>query len=175
MKRPSPPVSPSGAISAGCRIAGISGTFPRSTITWINYSQTAEERFQRISFLGDESLGSLDSTVRLAKDWSLYNLTALASYTDDFSSPDNDATLQTYPEVILTGFRQPLFGSPLQIEFSAAYVHYLPSGGSEGASLGDEPDPLSADEPWSLCSGDAPGRIPGERLGAVRFRDGWRG
>ena len=36
-----------------------------------HYSQTGEERFQRVSFRGDESLGSLDSTVRLGKDWSL--------------------------------------------------------------------------------------------------------
>ena len=52
-----------------------------------HYSPSGEERFSRVSFLGDESLGSLDSTVRLTKDWSLYNLTALARYTDDFSSP----------------------------------------------------------------------------------------
>ena len=97
-----------------------------------NYSQTGETRFRRVSFLGNESLGSLNSTVRLTKDWSLYNLTALASYTDDFSSPTNDATLQAYPVVTLTGFRQPLFGSPLQLEFSAAYVHFYRQEGQKG-------------------------------------------
>ena len=95
-------------------------------------SQSPEERFRRVSFLGDQSLGSLDSTVRLVKDWSLYNLTALARYTDDFSSADNDATLQKYPEVILTGFRRPLFGTPLQIEFSAGYDHYYRQEGQKG-------------------------------------------
>ena len=97
-------------------------TFPRFNYYLDHYSQTGEKPFQRISFLGDESLGSLDSTVRLTKDWSLYNLTALASYTDDFSSPTNDGTLQKYPEVTLTGFRQPLFGSPLQLEFAAGMI-----------------------------------------------------
>jgi LPS-assembly protein len=97
-----------------------------------HYSQNQEERFRRVSFVGDESLGSLDSTVRLTKDWSLYNLTALARYTDDFSSPDNNATLQKYPEVILTGFRQPLFDSPLQLEFTAGYDHFYRQEGQKG-------------------------------------------
>jgi LPS-assembly protein len=97
-----------------------------------HYSQGGEERFQHVSFRGDESLGSLDSTVRLTKDWSLYNLTALARYTDDFSSPDNNATLQKYPEVTLTGFRQPLFGSPFQLEFTAGYDHFFRQEGQKG-------------------------------------------
>ena len=97
-----------------------------------HYSPSGEERFRRVSFFGDESLGSLDSTVRLTKDWSLYNLTALARYTDDFSSPDNRETLQKYPEVILTGFRQPLFESPLQLEFSAGYDHIYRREGQKG-------------------------------------------
>jgi LPS-assembly protein len=97
-----------------------------------HYSPSGEGRFSRVSFLGDESLGSLDSTVRLTKDWSLYNLTALARYTDDFSSADNSGTLQKYPEAILTGFRQPLFGSPLQLEFTAGYDHFFRREGQKG-------------------------------------------
>jgi LPS-assembly protein len=97
-----------------------------------HYSRNQEERFQRVSFRGDESLGSLDSTVRLTKDWSLYNLTALARYTDDFSSSDNNATLQKYPEATLTGFRQPLFGSPFQLEFTAGYDHFFRQEGQKG-------------------------------------------
>ena len=97
-----------------------------------NYSINQEERFRRVSFFGDESLGSLDSMVRLTKDWSLYNLTALARYTDDFSSPDNNATLQKYPEATLTGFRQPLFNSPLQLEFTAGYDHFFRQEGQKG-------------------------------------------
>ena len=41
-----------------------------------HYSQTGDNKFQRIPFLADESLGSLTSTVRLTKDWSVYNLSA---------------------------------------------------------------------------------------------------
>ena len=98
-----------------------------------NYSQSGETRFRRISFLGDESLGSLNSTIVLNKNWSMYNLTALASYTDDFTSPNNNATtLQVYPYVALTGFRQPLFKSPLQLEFNGAYVHFYRQEGQKG-------------------------------------------
>lgn len=97
-----------------------------------HYALTGEDRFQRISFRGDESLESLDSTVRLVKDWSLYNLTALVRYTDDFSSPSNDATLQKYPEVTMTGFRQPVFGSPLQLELTAGYDYFFRQEGQRG-------------------------------------------
>ena len=75
---------------------------------------------------------SLDSTVRLTKDWSLYNLTALARYTDDFSSPNNDATLQKYPEVTLTGFRRPLFGEHLQMDFTGGYTYWYRGEGQKG-------------------------------------------
>jgi LPS-assembly protein len=98
-----------------------------------NYAQSGETRFRRVSFLGDESLGSLNSTVRLTKDWSLYNLTALANYTDDFTSLNNNkTTLQAYPVVNLAGFRQPLFKSPLQLEFNAMYVNYYRQEGQKG-------------------------------------------
>lgn len=97
-----------------------------------HYAPGGEGRFSRVSFLGDDSLGSLDSTVRLTKEWSLYNLTALARYTDDFSSPDNSGTLQKYPEAILTGFRRPLFDSPLQLEFTAGYDHFFRQEGQKG-------------------------------------------
>lgn len=97
-----------------------------------NYSQSGETRFRRVSFLGDESLGSLNSTVRLTKNWSMYNLTALVSHTDDFTSPDNKATLQAYPVVTVTGFRQPLFKSPLQLEFNATYVNFYRQEGQKG-------------------------------------------
>ncbi|OHE22451.1 MAG: hypothetical protein A3J94_13525 [Syntrophus sp. RIFOXYC2_FULL_54_9] len=97
-----------------------------------NYSQSGETRFRRVSFLGNESLGSLNSTVRLTKDWSLYNLTALVSHTDDFTTSDNKATLQAYPVVTLAGFRQPLFKSPLQLEFNATYVNFYREEGQRG-------------------------------------------
>jgi LPS-assembly protein len=97
-----------------------------------NYSQSGETRFRRVSFLGNESLGSLNSTVRLTKDWSLYNLTALGSHTDDFTSLDNKATLQAYPVVTLAGFRQPLFKSPLQMEFNTSYVYFYRQEGQRG-------------------------------------------
>ena len=97
-----------------------------------HYSPSGEERFRRVSFPGDESLGYLNSTVRMTRDWPLYNLTALVRYTDDFSSPGNNLTLQKYPETTLTGFRRPLFDGPLQMEFSGGYDYFFSRDGQRG-------------------------------------------
>ncbi|MGA3208089.1 MAG: LPS assembly protein LptD [Syntrophales bacterium] len=97
-----------------------------------NYASTPADRFKQIPFYGDQSLGSLDSTVRLVKDWQLYSLTALVSYTDDFASASNDATLQKYPEITLKRIKSPLFGSPLNFEFDAAYDYYYSNEGQKG-------------------------------------------
>jgi len=106
--------------------------FSASNYYLSHYSQTGENRFQRIPFLADESLGSLTSTVRLTNAWSVYNLSAVASHADDFTSPTNDGTLQAYPAVSLTGVQQPLFGSPLQMDFGASYVHFYRKEGQKG-------------------------------------------
>ena len=97
-----------------------------------NYSTTEAQRFKKVSFVGDESLGSLDSTVRLVKNWQLYNLTALVRYTDDFASASNDATLQKYPEITLKGIKRPIFGTPLNFEFDTAYDYYYRNEGLKG-------------------------------------------
>lgn len=52
-----------------------------------HYDRGGKQRFEKVSFVGDQALRSLDSTIRLVKDWSRYNLTALARYTDDFTVP----------------------------------------------------------------------------------------
>jgi LPS-assembly protein len=97
-----------------------------------NYSINETDRFKKIPFYGDESLGSLNSTVRMVKNWQLYNLTALISYTDDFASASNDATLQKYPEITLKGIKRPIFGLPVNFEFDSAYDYYYRNEGQKG-------------------------------------------
>jgi len=97
-----------------------------------NYSQTELGKFRRITFFGDESLGSLDSTVRLTKNWQLYNLTALISDTNNFTTVSNDGTLQRYPEITMKGIKRPLFGTRLNLEFDAAYDYYYRTVGQMG-------------------------------------------
>ena len=99
-----------------------------------HYSPSGEERFSRVSFLGDESLGSLDSTVRLTKDWSLYNLTALARYTDDFSSPTTMGRCRNIRRRPSRDSGSPLFGSPFQLEFTAGYDHFFRPKGRKAIS-----------------------------------------
>lgn len=97
-----------------------------------NYSSTEADKFRKVLFYGDESLSSLNSTVRLNKNWELYNLTALVSYTDNFSAASNDATLQQYPAITLTGVKRPIFGSPLNFQFDANYDYYYENQGQKG-------------------------------------------
>jgi LPS-assembly protein len=66
------------------------------------------------------------------KDWGLLSLTGYAQYTDDFSNPSNDTTLQKYPEVLLTAFTQPVFGSPLNFGMGGAYSYNYRSVGEKG-------------------------------------------
>jgi len=93
------------------------------------------DRFKRVSFLGDKSLTSLDSKARVVKEWDRFNLTALVKYTDDFLSYSNDETLQKYPEITLTGIKQPLFATPLYVRLESVYDYYYREAGERGHLL----------------------------------------
>ncbi len=97
-----------------------------------NYSKDESMKFQHVSFLGDQSLAALDSTARIVKDWSLYNLTILTRYTDNLSTASNDATLQYYPQITFTGIRQPLFGTPLNFDLASSYLYAYRNEGQKG-------------------------------------------
>jgi LPS-assembly protein len=97
-----------------------------------HYSQNGTERFKKITFVGDESLAGIDSKLRLVKDWSLYNLTALVKYTDDLSSPTNNATLQKYPEITLSGAKQSLPGTPLNFVINSSFSGNYRTEGQKG-------------------------------------------
>jgi len=97
-----------------------------------NYSAGESQRFKKIPFVADEYIDSLESTVRLAKNWPLYNLTALISDTDNFSGTSNDSTLQKYPEITFKGIKRPLFGTMLNLEFDATYDYYYRTTGQKG-------------------------------------------
>jgi LPS-assembly protein len=97
-----------------------------------NYSQTGANKFQRVSFFGDKSLATLDSTARIVKDWRLYNLTVAGRYTDNLASDTNDATLQSYPRAAFTGVKQPVFRSPLFFELASSYQYAYRVTGEKG-------------------------------------------
>ncbi|MBW2637443.1 MAG: LPS assembly protein LptD, partial [Deltaproteobacteria bacterium] len=93
------------------------------------------DRFKRVSFLGDKSLTSLDSKARLVNEWDLFTLTALVRYTDDFLSYSNDETLQKYPEITLTGIKQPLLKTPFYVKLESVYDYYYREAGERGHLL----------------------------------------
>lgn len=97
-----------------------------------NYTEEGERKFGKVSFLGNQSLASLDSTARLVKDWSLFNLTALVQYTDNFASYDNNSTLQKYPEITFTGVKQPILDTMLNFELNSSFNNYQRTDGDHG-------------------------------------------
>jgi LPS-assembly protein len=112
-----------------------------------HFAGSLNRKFQRVSFVGNEALTSYDSTARIVKQWRNYNLTALAQYTDNLTSPSNDETLQRYPEITLTGFKQPLFGTRLNWEFTSLYANYYRTLGEKGYAVDVYPK-LSL--PWAF-------------------------
>jgi LPS-assembly protein len=112
-----------------------------------HYAGSSNRKFQKVSFVGNEQLTSYDSTARIVKQWRNYNLTALAQYTDNLTSPSNDETLQRYPEITLTGFKQPLFGTRLNWEFASLYGNYYRTLGEKGNVVDVYPK-LSL--PWAI-------------------------
>jgi LPS-assembly protein len=104
-----------------------------------HYAKDKDDRFKKVSFDADKSLRSLDSKFRFVKDWSLYNLTALARYTDDFTSSSNEYTLQQYPEVTLTAVNQPLWSTPLRFELVTSYNNYYRDKGQKGSLFDFQP------------------------------------
>ena len=97
-----------------------------------HYTQTADDPFKNVPFQGDQTMRYLDSTVRVVKGWSNYNLTGLISSTDDFAAANNDQTLQKYPEIVFTGIKQPLLQTPLYYEFTGSYDYFYRGEGQKG-------------------------------------------
>ncbi|MBN1364763.1 MAG: LPS-assembly protein LptD [Syntrophaceae bacterium] len=97
-----------------------------------NYSKTEENDFKNISFKGDKSLHYLESTARLYKGWSNYNVTGLVNYTEDFTAVNNDQILQRYPKIFLTGIKQPFLNTPLYYELTGEYDYLYREEGDKG-------------------------------------------
>jgi len=97
-----------------------------------HYAQTTDDQFKNVPFQGDQSLRFLESTVRVVKSWSNYNLTGLINSTDDFATANNDQTLQKYPEIVFTGIKQPFLKTPLYYEFVGAYDYFYRGEGQKG-------------------------------------------
>lgn len=98
-----------------------------------HYDHGQMNPFRKVTFEADASTRELESRIRAVKDWSLYNLTALARYTDDFSVTSNAHTLQQYPEITLTAINQAIPYSPLRFEFLSSYNNYYRAEGQKGS------------------------------------------
>ncbi len=90
-----------------------------------NYAARSDDRFKRVSFIGDESLTTLTSTARLVWKYDFYYFNLLMKQTEDLIRQNNDATWQKYPEITFGGTRRTLFDGPLQYEWGGllSYNH----------------------------------------------------
>lgn len=100
-----------------------------------NYAATEKDPFQKVPFVGNESLPFLESSVRLFKGWNNYNLMARISSLDNFAVVNNDSTLQKYPEIIFTGIKQQVFSTPAYLEFEGNYDYFYRREGQKGHYL----------------------------------------
>ena len=100
-----------------------------------NYAAMKPQPFKKMSFLADESLSFLDSTVRMTKNWQNYSLNGLLKSTQDLTLPSNDGTLQRYPEIALSGIKQKLLGTRAAYELSGIYDYFYRGQGQKGHLL----------------------------------------
>lgn len=97
-----------------------------------HYHEQGERPFERVNFSGDGFLSSLTSTVRLTQAWDRFTITMLGQYTDNLRSHSNDETLQKYPEITLTGMKQPILDTPFDFELDSFYGYYYRTAGYRG-------------------------------------------
>jgi LPS-assembly protein len=114
-----------------------------------NFAGSLNRPFHRISFVGNEQLTSYDSTARIVKQWRNYNLTALTQYTENLTTTSNAETLQRYPEITFTGFKQPLFGTRLNWDVTSLYGYYYRDYGVKGSAFDIYP---KVSLPWAFGS-----------------------
>jgi len=60
-------------------------------------------------------------------------------YNDNMEVGKQDSTVQTYPRLVLHGFRKPLFNSPFYYDWATSYVHYWREVGLREQRLHMEP------------------------------------
>lgn len=100
-----------------------------------NYAATENDPFRKVPFQANESLPFLESSVRLFKGWNNYNIMARISSVDNFTTANNEGTLQRYPEIIFTGIKQRVFSTPLYLEFEGNYDYFYRGQGQKGHYL----------------------------------------
>ncbi len=90
-----------------------------------NQASRLDERFKRVSFVGDESLTAITSTARLVWKSDFYHWNLLVRHIDDLTRQSNELTLQKYPEITFGGSRRMIAGGPLQYEWGGllSYNH----------------------------------------------------
>ena len=84
---------------------------------------------------GVYNLKSNDSTINFLKTWQNLALTAEARYTQDYYTQSNSNTLQTLPQIGLSGVRQQIFSTPLYFDFDSTATNFYAESAVRGQRL----------------------------------------
>jgi LPS-assembly protein len=84
---------------------------------------------------GVYNLQSNDSTINFLKMWQNVALTVNARYTQDYYTQSNSSTLQTLPQIGLSGVRQQIFSSPLYFDFDSIATNFYAESAVHGQRL----------------------------------------
>ena len=88
---------------------------------------------------GVYNLQSNDSTVNFLKTWQNLALTANARYTQDYYTQTNSGTLQTLPQIGLSGVRQQIFSSPVYFDFDSYVTNFYAESAVRGQRFYGKP------------------------------------
>jgi LPS-assembly protein len=88
---------------------------------------------------GVYNLQSNDSTVNFLKTWQDLALTVNARYTQDYYTQTNSGTLQTLPQIGLSGVRQQIFSSPLYFDFDSYATNFYAESAVRGQRFYGKP------------------------------------
>lgn len=81
----------------------------------------------------------LESTAYLTKHWERYALTAEVKFTEDLYADSNGATLQKFPTITFTSFKQQVGATPFFVSFDSNFTNFHREHGVKGLRFDLQP------------------------------------
>ena len=88
---------------------------------------------------GEYNRQYLESTAFLTKHWERHALTTEVKYYQDLYADTNGATLQSYPAITFTSFRQQVGATPFYLSFDANFTNFHREHGVKGVRFDLQP------------------------------------
>jgi len=92
---------------------------------FIDFGRGADER----------SLESIESNLSFSKSWPAWNVVFQLRRFDNLLDENDDATLQRYPEITLTGAERRIPRTPFYVSLNTSYINFVRKAGVQGSRL----------------------------------------